>query len=415
MSRPVRRGLHPKPGYNDPEEMSTQGSGDELRKAPLSNEEIRRYARQIILPEIGMEGQRRLKQASVLLIGAGGLGSPAGLYLAAAGVGRIGVVDFDVVEVSNLHRQVLHGEHSLGLRKVRSARDRMIDLNPAVQVDAYDELLRSENALRIARPYDVIIDGSDNFPTRYLSNDLCVFLGKPNIYGAVFRFEGQVTVFDARVGPCYRCFFPVPPPAGSVPSCVESGVLGVVPGIVGTLQATEALKILLGVGSPLVGRLLVYDALDQSFTELAVAKSPRCPVCGEKPSITSLIDYEEFCGVPGHGSVPPVVLGEEWEISPRVLKTRLDHGEPIRLLDVREPGEWEIVHLVGSQRIPLRELEMRLGELPREEEIVLVCRAGVRSAAALEILRKAGFRRLKNLRGGLLAWASEVDPSLPTY
>ncbi len=401
-----------------PEKMGNQGSGDGRGKPSLlslSNEEIRRYSRQIILPEIGMEGQRRLKLGSALLIGVGGLGSPAGLYLAAAGVGRIGVVDFDVVEVSNLPRQVLHGERSVGTRKVSSARDRIIDLNKAAQVDVYNELLSSQNALRIAAPYDVVIDGSDNFPTRYLSNDLCVLLRKPNVYGAVFRFEGQVSVFDARIGPCYRCLFPVPPPPGTVPTCAEIGVLGVLPGIIGTLQATEALKILLGVGASLAGVLLVYDALDQSFTRLAVAKSPRCPVCGEKPSITSLIDYEEFCGVPGHGSVPPVVLGEEWEIGPRELKARLDHGEPIRLLDVREPGEWGIVHLPGSQRIPLRELETRLGELPREDEIVLICRAGVRSARALEILRKAGFRKLKNLRGGLLAWASEVDPSLPTY
>jgi molybdopterin/thiamine biosynthesis adenylyltransferase/rhodanese-related sulfurtransferase len=381
----------------------------------LSNDEIRRYSRQIVLPEIGLDGQRRLKSASVLIIGTGGLGSPAALYLAAAGVGRIGVVDHDVVDLSNLHRQILHGTGAVGARKVASARDRMRDLNPLVQVDAYDEALTSENAVRIASPYDVAIDASDNFATRYLSNDLCVLLGKPNVYGAVLGFEGQVSVFDARKGPCYRCVFPTPPPSGTVPSCTEGGVLGVIPGVIGTLQAAETLKLLLDLDAPLVGTLLVYEALAQSFTRVSVAKSPRCPVCGDTPTITHLIDYEEFCGVPGHGSVPHLLLGEEWEIGPRELKESLDRGEPLRLIDVRETGEWNMVRLPGSESIPLRTLESKLADLPHDQDIVLVCRAGVRSARALDLLRKEGFTRLKDLRGGLIAWAKDIDPTMPTY
>jgi len=375
----------------------------------LSNDEIRRYSRQIVLPEIGLDGQRHLKNASVLIIGTGGLGSPAALYLAAAGVGRIGLVDHDDVDVSNLHRQILHGTGALGARKVASARDRMRDLNPLVQVDAYDEALTSENAVRIASPYDVVIDASDNFATRYLSNDLCVLLGKPNVYGAVLGFEGQVSVFDAKRGPCYRCVFPTPPPSGTVPSCAEGGVLGVIPGVIGTLQAAETLKTLLGLDTPLIGTLLVYDALAQSFTRVSVAKSPRCPVCGEASTITRLVDYEEFCGV------SRIVLGEEWEIAPRELKERLDRGEPLRLIDVREIGEWNMVRLPGSESIPLRTLVERSGDFGKNEDIVLVCRAGVRSARALDLLRKAGFTRLKNLRGGILAWAKDVDPKMPTY
>ena len=398
--------------------MARKGSeeGREVQPlSPLSNEEIRRYSRQMILPDVGIAGQQRLKAASVLIVGAGGLGSPAALYLAAAGVGRIGIVDHDVVDLSNLHRQILHSTSTVGARKVASARDRMRDVNPNIQVDAYDEAFTSENALRIASPYDVLVDASDNFATRYLSNDLCILLGKPNVYGAVLRFEGQVSVFDARKGPCYRCVFPTPPPHGAVPTCVESGVLGVVPGVIGTLQAVEALKLLLGLGTPLYGTLLVYDALGQSFARVALEKSPGCPVCGERPTITRLIDYDEFCGVPGHGSVPKLVLGPEWEIEPRALKERLDRGETIRIVDVREQGECDLVHIVGSECLPLRTLESRAAELPRDEDIVLVCRGGVRSATALDLLRKAGFTRLKNLRGGILAWAKDVDPSMPIY
>ncbi|MDD5264271.1 MAG: molybdopterin-synthase adenylyltransferase MoeB [Candidatus Bipolaricaulis sp.] len=392
--------------------MVRKGSKEERPAASLpalSNDEIRRYSRQIVLPDVGLDGQRRLKQASVLIIGTGGLGSPAALYLAAAGVGRIGIVDHDTVDVSNLHRQIVHGTSAIGARKVVSARDRMHDVNPLVQVDAYDEPLTSGNAVRIASPYDVVIDASDNFPTRYLSNDLCVLLEKPNVYGAVLGFEGQVSVFDARRGPCYRCVFPTPPPPGAVPSCTESGVLGVIPGVVGTLQAVETLKLILGLGEPLVGTLLIYDALDQSWNRVSVAKSPECPVCGKKPTITSLIDYDQFCGA------PRVVLDDEWEISPRELKARLDQGDKVRIIDVREHGEWDMVHIAGSECIPLRTLEARIPDLDRDQDIVLVCRVGVRSARALDLLRKAGFTRLKNLRGGILAWARDVDPTMPTY
>ncbi len=398
--------------------MATKRSREERPTASLpalSNDEIRRYSRQIVLPDIGLEGQRRLKSASVLIIGTGGLGSPAALYLAAAGVGRIGIVDHDVVDISNLHRQIVHDTSTIGARKVVSARDRMHDVNPLIEVDAYDEPLTPENAVRIASPYDVVIDASDNFPTRYLSNDLCVLLKKPNVYGAVLRFEGQVSVFDARKGPCYRCIFPTPPPLGAVPSCTESGVLGVIPGVVGTLQAVEALKLLLDLGVPLTGTLLIYDALVQDFTRVSVAKSPQCPICSKRPTITSLIDYDEFCGVPGHGSAPRIVLGDEWEISPCELKDRLDRGDAVHIVDVRETGEWDMVHIPGSECIPLRTLEARLSDLPHDRDIVLVCRVGVRSARALDVLRKAGFRRLKNLRGGILAWAKDVDPTMPVY
>jgi sulfur-carrier protein adenylyltransferase/sulfurtransferase len=398
--------------------MARKGSKEERPTASLSslsNDEIRRYSRQIVLPDIGLEGQRRLKSASVLIIGTGGLGSPAALYLAAAGIGRIGIVDYDTVDVSNLHRQIVHGTSTIGARKVASARDRMHDVNPLIQIDAYDEPLTSENAVRIASPYDVVIDASDNFPTRYLSNDLCVLLEKPNVYGAVLGFEGQVSVFDARKGPCYRCVFPTPPPPGAVPSCTESGVLGVIPGVVGTLQAVETLKLLLGIGEPLIGTLLIYDALDQSWNRVSVAKSAECPVCGKKPSITQLVDYDEFCGVPGHGAVPRIVLGDEWEISPIELKARLDRGDEVRIIDVRETGEWDMVQIPGSECIPLRTLEARIPDLGRDPDIVLVCRVGIRSARALDLLRKAGFKRLKNLRGGILAWAKDVDPAMPTY
>jgi len=384
----------------------------------LSHEEIRRYSRHLIMPEVGMAGQKRLKAASVLLIGAGGLGSPVAMYLTAAGVGRIGLVDYDVVDYTNLQRQIIHGTSAVGRPKLESAKARMLDINPHVRVDAYNVPLDSSNALEILAPYDVIVDGTDNFPTRYLTNDACVFLGKPNVYGSIFRFEGQASVFWAQKGPCYRCLFPAPPPPGLVPSCAEGGVLGVLPGTIGAIQATEAIKLLLGTGEPLIGRLLLYDALAMTFDFVQLRKNPKCPVCGEHPTITELIDYEEFCGVPGHDRSEyggDEDLGPEWEITPRELKARLDAGEPITIVDVREPHEWDISHIEGARLIPKGTLAERLGELNTAEEIVLQCKTGGRSAQALKFLRDMGYRKLKNLKGGINAWAREVDPEVPVY
>jgi adenylyltransferase/sulfurtransferase len=384
----------------------------------LSHEEVRRYSRHLIMPEVGMSGQKKLRSASALIIGAGGLGSPLALYLAAAGVGRIGLVDYDVVDETNLQRQILHGTSAVGRSKLESAVARLRDLNPHVQVDPYDTPLNSENALEILAPYDVIVDGTDNFPTRYLVNDACVLLGKPNVYGSIFRFEGQASVFWAAKGPCYRCLFPTPPPPGLVPSCAEGGVLGVLPGTIGAIQATETLKLLLNIGEPLIGRLLLYDALAMSFDFVQLRKNPKCPVCGEHPTITALIDYEEFCGMPGHdrsawGGEP--ALSAEWLITPRELKARLDAGDRLVILDVREPHEWEISHIEGARLIPRGSLAEHLGELDTAAEIVLHCQSGARSAQALEFLRSLGYRKLKNLKGGINAWARDVDPSLPVY
>jgi adenylyltransferase/sulfurtransferase len=381
---------------------------------PLSHEEILRYSRHLLMSEVGLSGQQKLKHSSVLIIGTGGLGSPVSMYLAAAGVGRIGLVDYDQVDFTNLQRQIVHGTSTLGERKVESARRRLLDINPSIQIDVYDEPFTSENAIRIAEPYGVIIDGTDNFPTRYLVNDLCVITHKPNIYGSIFRFEGQVSVFWADRGPCYRCLFPEPPPPGLVPSCAEGGVFGVLPGTIGTLQATEALKVLLGIGRPLIGKLLVYDALSMSFDELALKKNPRCKVCAPEPEVTKLIDYEAFCGVPGHdreGSRLP----SEWEIEPAEVSQRLAAGEALRLVDVREPHELEISRIAGADLIPLGQLASRLHELDTAREMVVFCKSGTRSARALELLAGAGFRKVKNLRGGINAWAEEVDPSLPVY
>jgi len=380
----------------------------------LSHEEILRYSRHLLIPDVGMEGQRKLKAASVLIIGTGGLGSPVALYLAAAGIGHIGLVDYDVVDRTNLQRQVIHGTSTVGRLKVESARQRMLDLNPDIQVDTYNLVFTSGNAMGIAEPYDLIIDGSDNFPTRYLTNDLCVLTGKPNVYGSVYRFEGQVSVFDARRGPCYRCLFPDPPPPGLVPSCAESGVLGILPGTIGTLQATEALKLILGLGEPLIGRLLLYNAQDMSFEFVKLRKNPNCKVCGENPSVTELIDYEAFCGVPGR-EVETGSAGEEWDITPSELEAQLKSGAFLCLVDVREPHELEISHIDGTRSIPLGQLAMRSNELDPQDEIVLICKAGVRSTRALHILLGAGFRKLKNLQGGLNAWAKVVDPSQPIY
>jgi molybdopterin/thiamine biosynthesis adenylyltransferase/rhodanese-related sulfurtransferase len=380
----------------------------------LSHEEILRYSRHLLIPEVGLEGQRKLLASSVLVIGTGGLGSPVALYLAAAGVGRIGLVDYDVVDYSNLQRQVIHGMSTLDQLKVESARQRMLDINPDIQVDLFNEPFTSQNAMRIAEPYDLIIDGTDNFPTRYLTNDLCVLTGKPNVYGSIFRFEGQVSVFYAKEGPCYRCLFPEPPPPGLVPSCAEGGVLGVLPGTIGTLQATEALKLLLGIGQPLIGRLMLYNALDMSFDFVKLRKNPNCKVCGPNPEVTELIDYEAFCGVPSHDHEEGAV-GGGWDITATELAQRMREGNHLRLIDVREPHELEISHLEGAQLIPLGQLAARMSELDSAEEIVLFCKAGTRSARALELLASAGFRKMKNLKGGINAWAREVDPSLPIY
>ncbi len=379
----------------------------------LTHEEILRYSRHLLIPEVGLEGQRKLKASSVLIIGTGGLGSPVSLYLAAAGVGRIGLVDYDIVDSSNLQRQVIHGTSTIGILKVESARQRLLDLNPDIQIDVYNEPFTSENALRIAADYDVLIDGTDNFPTRYLTNDVCVFLGKPNVYGSIYRFDGQASVFYAKEGPCYRCLFPEPPPPGLVPSCAEGGVLGVLPGTIGTIQATEALKLLLRIGTPLIGRLLIYDALDTSFQTVKLKKNPKCKVCGEHPTITELIDYEEFCGVPGHDHGD----GSEetaWDITAPELAERIKQNH-LRLIDVREPHELQISALSNSENIPLGLLASRLSELDSAQEIVLICKSGARSARALELLAGAGFKKVKTLKGGINAWASEVDPSLPIY
>lgn len=380
----------------------------------LTHEEILRYSRHLLIPEVGLGGQQKLKAASVLVIGTGGLGSPVSLYLAAAGVGRLGVVDYDVVEASNLQRQVLHGTSRVGTLKVESARVRLLDLNPAIQVDGYNEPFTSANAMQIAKDYDVIVDGTDNFATRYLSNDLCVLLGKPNVYGSIYRFDGQASVFDARSGPCYRCLFPEPPPPHLVPSCAEGGVFGVLPGVIGAIQATETIKLILGIGSTLVGKLLLYNALDMSFDYVKLKKNPKCKVCGENPEVTELIDYFEFCGVPGIDH-DETTAGADWDISAEELSARLERAVPPILLDVREPHELAISSLPGARNLPLGLLAGRLSELDPAQEMVVFCKSGVRSVRALEILSSAGFRKVRNLQGGINAWARSVDPNLPIY
>jgi len=387
------------------------GSPAETRRE-LSKEEIQRYSRHLIMPEVGMEGQLKLKRAKVLCIGTGGLGAPLGLYLAAAGVGRIGLVDFDVVDFTNLQRQVLFGTSDVGRPKITAAADRLRNLNPEIRIDAIEARLTSENALDLFADYDIIVDGTDNFPTRYLVNDACVLLGKPNVYGSIFRFEGQITVFGYPDGPCYRCLYPEPPPPGLVPSCAEGGVLGVLPGIVGTIQAAETLKLIIGKGQPLVGRLLLLDALGMKFRELKLRKNPDCPVCGTHRTVTKLIDYAEFCGV--RGEEAPSTVTNIPEITPRELKSRLDRGDDLYILDVREPHEYQICNIHGHL-IPLGELPRRVHELDSSREIVAHCRSGKRSAEAVEFLQKAGFRKIWNLKGGILAWSDEVDPAVPKY
>lgn len=380
--------------------------------AQLTNEEIRRYSRHLIMPEVGLNGQQRLKAASVLLVGTGGLGSPLALYLAAAGVGRLGLVDFDVVDESNLQRQIIHGTSTLGTSKLDSAKARILDLNPNVQVDTYNVALSSDNAMEILEPYDIVIDGTDNFPTRYLVNDACVLLQKPNVYGSIFRFEGQASVFAVEDAPCYRCLYPEPPPPGLVPSCAEGGVFGVLPGIIGTIQATEAIKLIIGQGESLAGRLLLFDALAMRFRELKLRKNPNCPVCGANPTVTALIDYQQFCGI-----MPDTNgLSADERITPHELAGVMSSpGERPFLLDVREPHEWEIVHLNEATLIPLNTLAGHFDQLPREQEIVVYCKGGTRSAKAIDLLKNAGFHQLKNLEGGITRYAHDVDPSLPTY
>jgi adenylyltransferase/sulfurtransferase len=398
--------------------VESRSVGAGLQTGPdLTAEEIKRYSRHLIMPEVGVDGQKKLKAGSVLCIGAGGLGSPAAMYLAAAGVGRIGIVDFDVVDFSNLQRQLLHGTSSVGRSKLESAKDRLRDLNPHIEIDTYETTLSSENALELFKPYDVILDGTDNFPTRYLVNDACVLAGKPNAYGSIFRFEGQASVFATKEGPCYRCLYPEPPPPGLVPSCAEGGVLGVLPGIIGVIQATEAIKLILGIGEPLIGRFLIYDALKMRFRELRLRKDPDCPVCGTHPTVTKLIDYEQFCGIrpePAAAQAPGAGVNQ-FETTSVDLKKRLDAGDDVFILDVREPNEYQICRIPGSVLIPLGELPRRYAELPTDKDIVAHCKMGGRSAKATEFLQSVGFKRVKNLKGGILDWIDKVDPSQPKY
>ncbi len=392
--------------------MSTLGETARVERRdelpPLDREEMQRYSRHLILPRVGLEGQRRLKRGRVLIVGAGGLGSPVALYLAAAGVGDIGLVDFDAVDLTNLHRQILHGTSDVGRPKLESARARIADINPHVRLETYDTRLTSANALEIMRGYDVVVDGTDNFPTRYLTNDACLLLGIPNVYGSIFRFEGQASVFATASGPCYRCLFPAPPPPDTVPSCAEGGVLGVLPGLVGTIQATETLKLLLGIGETLAGRLLLVDALRMEMRSLELRRDPRCPACGTR-EIRELIDYEAFCAAAG-GAARSVR-----EIAPIELLERLRRGEPLELIDVREPDEWEIAHINGARLIPLSTLGDSLASLDRSSEIVLYCRTGARSARGARQLLDAGFDRVSHLAGGIARWSDDVDPSIPKH
>jgi len=381
--------------------------------ATLNKDEILRYSRHLIMPEVGMEGQVKLKGAKVLMIGAGGLGAPLGLYLAAAGIGRIGMVDFDIVDFTNLQRQVIHGTKDVGKKKLDSAFESMQDINPYVQLDRFEVALTSENALDIIKDYDIVVDGTDNFPTRYLVNDACVILKKPNVYGSIFRFEGQATVFAYEGGPCYRCLYPEPPPPGLVPSCAEGGVLGILPGLIGLVQATETVKLILGIGEPLVGRLMLYDALSMRFRELKLRRNVDCPVCGDHPTIKELIDYHQFCGVPKEPETGvPVASGD---IDPTEVKRMLDRGDKFVLVDVREPHEFQICRIPGSTLIPLGELPKRVNELNSADEIVAHCKSGMRSAKAVDFLKQAGFKKVRNMTGGILAWSDKVDPTVPKY
>jgi adenylyltransferase/sulfurtransferase len=390
--------------------MATTLAPEQL--ATLSKDEILRYSRHLIMPEVGMEGQQKLKAARVLCIGTGGLGSPLALYLAAAGVGTLGLVDFDVVDFTNLQRQVIHFSSDVGRPKLQSAKEKIAAINPYINVKTFETRLTSENALKIFEDFDIIVDGTDNFPTRFLVNDACVFTGKPNVYGSIFRFEGQASVFATKDGPCYRCLYPEPPPPGLVPTCAEGGVLGILPGLVGLIQATEAIKLILGKGEPLIGRLLLVDALGMRFRELKLRKNPDCVVCGKHPTVTKLIDYEEFCGL--RGQEQPVANTRIPEITVEELKQRLDAKDDLFILDVREPHEYQICNLNGYL-IPLNDLPKRVNELDPSKDMVVHCRSGGRSAKAVEFLRQAGFTKAKNLTGGILAWADRIDPKVPKY
>jgi molybdopterin/thiamine biosynthesis adenylyltransferase/rhodanese-related sulfurtransferase/molybdopterin converting factor small subunit len=381
--------------------------------AVLTNEEVARYSRHLILPEVGVQGQQKLKQAKIAMIGAGGLGAPVGLYLAAAGIGRVGIVDFDVVDASNLQRQVIHGTKDLGRKKLDSAADRMCDINPNIRIDKFEVGLTSANAFEILRDYDLVIDGTDNFPTRYLVNDACVLLKKPNVYGSIFRFEGQATIFAYEDGPCYRCLYPEPPPPGLVPSCAEGGVLGILPGLIGVVQATEAVKIILGVGETLKSRLLLYDALTMRFRELKLRKDRDCPVCGDHPTVSKLIDYQEFCGIAPQAAAAPA--SADGVIEPAEVKQKLDRGDDFTLIDVREPHEYEIARIPGAKLIPLGQLGQRLAELDPNADIVAHCKSGARSQKAVDLLKQSGFQRVRNMTGGILAWSDKVDPTVPKY
>jgi len=380
----------------------------------LTTDDLSRYSRHLILPEVGMEGQQKLKAARVLCVGTGGLGSPLALYLAAAGIGTLGLVDFDVVDASNLQRQIIHSTKDIGRKKLDSAEEKLLALNPALNVVKHDTMLSSANALDILKDYDIVADGTDNFPTRYLVNDACVLLGKPNVYGSIFRFEGQASVFATKDGPCYRCLYPEPPPPGLVPSCAEGGVLGILPGLVGVIQATEAIKLILGKGESLVGRLLLVDALNMRFRELKLRKNPECPVCGANPTVTKLIDYQQFCGIMPETKEEKTLKNGIPQLSVKELKRRRDAGEDVFVLDVREPYEYQIAN-IGGTLIPQNDVPQRLAEIDRNREIVVQCRSGQRSQRIAEFLAQAGYQKVSNLAGGILAWADEIDPKMQKY
>jgi adenylyltransferase/sulfurtransferase len=380
----------------------------------LTTSEVGRYSRHLVLPEVGMEGQQKLKAARVLCVGAGGLGSPLALYLAAAGIGTLGLVDFDVVDASNLQRQIIHSTRDIGRRKLDSAEEKLKALNPSVNIVKHETMLTSANALEILRKYEIVADGTDNFPTRYLVNDACVLLGKPNVYGSVFRFEGQASVFAAKDGPCYRCLYPEPPPPGLVPSCAEGGVLGILPGLIGIIQATEVIKLILGKGESIIGRLLLVDALKMRFRELKLRKNPQCPACGDEPTITQLIDYQQFCGIPSKPTEERTLQNGIPQLTVKELKRRIDAGEEVYILDVREPWEYKIAQ-IGGKLIPRNEVPQRLGEIDREREVIIHCHSGVRSQRIAEFLHQSGYPRVANLAGGIHAWSEEIDPKVPKY